>query len=132
MKIATFKNRKGILYGKDTKRIIAKNDGILRIGPAEIEVNSIEERVFPELFYGGTGEYHGTFTDVLGREYDLGKIVVRAGRVVPPSPTAVEIAELRIRADIAETERDEIRAEIENLKNIFDTNSLNFLIKGEE
>jgi hypothetical protein len=83
----------------------------------------------PLLFHGGTGDYDATFTDVCGRVYNLGKVAVRGGRIAPPSPTSVEIMELRCRADIAEDECEALRKEIRELRNIFDTNSLNFLIK---
>lgn len=83
----------------------------------------------PLLFYGGTGDYDATFTDAFGRVYNLEKVAVRGGRITPPPPTAVEIMELRCRADAAEDECEALRERIRELENIFDTNSLNFLIK---
>lgn len=132
MKITTFKNKKGLIHGRDPKRIACKMSGVLKIGTTTIDVVANEDCIFPILFYGSTGDYDATFTTTDGTVYSLGKVMVRGGRVAPPSQTAVELMELRCRADMAETERDELRAEIEKLKNIFDTNSLNFLIKGDE
>ena len=129
MKITTFKNMKGLIHGNDPKRIGCEIDGVLRIGATEINVSSKGDSILPLLFYGGTGDYDATFTDICGKEYNLGKVAVRSGRIAPPSPTDVEIMELRCRADIAESECEALREEIRNLKNIFDTNSLNFLIK---
>ena len=128
MTITTFKNKKGMVHGPDPKRITCDVDGVLKIGSAEITVSSKEKSILPLLFYGGTGRYDATFTDILGTVYDLGKITVKAGRIDPPSPTDVEIMELRCRADAAEDECEALREEIRELRNIFDTNSLNFLI----
>lgn len=131
MKITTFKNKKGLIHGTKYNRITCETAGILKVGNTEIEVNPTEASVLPVLFYGGTGHYEASFTDVDGNTYDLGEVTIRGGRIASPSPTEVELMELRCRVDIAETEREELRAEIQVLKNIFDTNSLNFLIKGE-
>lgn len=129
MTITTFKNMKGMIHGKDPKRIGCATDGVLKVGTTEIKVSSSEDSIMPLLFHGGTGDYDATFTDVCGRVYNLEKVAVRGGRIAPPSPTDVEIMELRCRADIAEDECEALRKEIRELRNIFDTNSLNFLIK---
>jgi hypothetical protein len=83
----------------------------------------------PTLFHGATGNYDATFTDYLGNVYDLAKVSVRGGRITPPPATAVEFMDLRCRAEQAEKERDAMLERIIKLENIFDTNSLNFLIK---
>ena len=127
MKIQLFKNMKGMIHGSDPKRIGCDREGVLKIGSAEIAVSL--DSIMPMLFFGATGDYDATFTDKLGNVYHLEKVAVRGGRIAPPSPTAVEIMELRCRAEIAEEERDAIRDRIRELENIFDTNSLNFLIK---
>lgn len=121
MRIQTFKNKKGLIHGPDPKRISGETDGILRIGSAEITVKANAESVMPMLFYGATGIYPATFTTKYGEKNDLGKVTVRNGWVQPPDDTAVELMELRVRADEAE-------AKIAELEGIFDTNSLNFLI----
>ena len=82
----------------------------------------------PLLFYGATGDYNATFTSDDGGVYTLEKVAVRGGRIAPPDPTALELMDLRCRADMAETKCESLEREIEDLKNIFDTNSLNFLI----
>ena len=129
MKITIFKNMKGLIHGKDPKRIGCETDGVLKIGATEISISSASESIMPLLFHGATGDYDATFTDTSGSVYHLAKVAVRNGRIAPPPPTDVEIMELRCRADTAENERDALREDIRRLDNIFDTNSLNFLIK---
>lgn len=122
MKVTLFKNMKGLVHGSDPKRIECDRGGVLKIGTTEINVSSEEESILPLLFNGCSGDYRATFTDKLGQVFELEKVAVRAGRIAPPSATTVELMELRCRADAAE---DKIR----ELEGIFDTNSLNFLIK---
>lgn len=122
MKITTFKNMKGLIHGSDPKRIGCDREGVLKIGSTEINISPKEESILPFLFNGASGDYKATFTDKLGQVYKLKKVSVRAGRIAPPPPTTVEIMELRYRADAAEEK-------IRELEGIFDTNSLNFLIK---
>ena len=129
MKITTFKNMKGLIHGSDPKRIGSDKDGVLRIGRTEIPISANADSILPLLINGGTGYYEATFTDICGMVYNLEKVAIRCGRIAPPSPVAVEFMELRCRADVAEQECERLREEIRDLKNIFDTNSLNFLIK---
>lgn len=129
MKITTFNNKKGLIHGSDPKRIGCDKDGVLKIGATEVSISSKADSILPLLINGGTGDYDATFTDICGMVYHLEKVEVRGGRISPPSPTAVELMELRCRADVAEQECERLREEIRDLKNIFDTNSLNFLIK---
>ena len=128
MKIQTFLNGKGLIHGRDPKRIECNRDGILKIGDTEISVSHKGDSIMPVLFHGATGEYVATFTDVYGNAYDLGKLEVRNGRLTPPRPIDIELMELRCRADIIETENKYLRQRVEELSSIFDTNSLNFLI----
>ena len=129
MRIQTFKNMKGIIHGSDPKRIGCDKSGVLKIGNAEITVLSEEDTILPSLFYGATGDYDATFTDEQGAVYTLEKVAVRGGRIAPPSPTDVEIMALHCRADTAEAERDALSKRVYELEHIFDTDSLNFLIK---
>ena len=129
MTITTFKDKKGLIHGSDPKRIGCAKDGILKVGSTEISITSEKDSIMPLLFHGGTGDYEATFTDSNGTVYNIEKVAVRGGRITPPSQTAVEIMELRCRADSAEDECEALREEIEELRNIFDTNSLNFLIR---
>ncbi len=122
MKIAIFKNGKGLIHGGDPKRIGCEVAGVLRIGKVEVNITPGEDAIMPLLFNGCTGDYDATFTTTAGVVYKLEKVAVREGWIKAPPPTTVELMELRIRTDKAE-ER------IEELSNIFDTNSLNFLIK---
>lgn len=122
MKITTFKNMKGLIHGGDPKRIGCDKAGVLKIGKALINISPGEDSIMPLLFNGCTGDYDATFTTSDGVEYKLEKVAVRDGWIKPPPPTTVELMELRLRADKAEEK-------LEELSNIFDTNSLNFLIK---
>ena len=129
MKIQTFRNMKGMIHGSDPKRIGCDVSGILKIGNTEIKISREEDAIMPSLFHGATGDYDATFTDSMGAVYELAKVSVRGGRILPPSPTDVEIMCLHCRADEAEAERDALRERVRVLEGIFDTNSLNFLIK---
>lgn len=128
MKITTFKNMKGLIHGSDPKRIGCDKEGVLKIGNTEVTISPGADSIMPTLFHGATGDYEATFTDNHGKVYRLDKVAVRGGRIAPPPPTAVEIMELRCRADAAEDECEALREKIRELENIFDTNSLNFLI----
>ena len=128
MQIQTFMNGKGLIHGRDPKRIDCDRDGILKIGDTEISVCPGGYSIMPILFHGATGEYAATFTDAQGDTYDLGKLEVRNGRITPPRPIDVELMELRCKADVFEREVQYLRQRVEELSNIFDTNSLNFLI----
>lgn len=128
MKIQTFNNMKGLIYGSDPKRIVCEKEGVLRIGSTEIPLSADKEEMMPSLFNGSDGDYSASY-EAEGKVYDLGKVSVRGGRVSAPPQSAVEMMELRYRADKAEAEIGVLKEEIEYLKGIFDTNSLNFLIR---
>ena len=128
MKIQTFNNEKGLIYGSDSKRIVCDKEGVLRIGSTEITLSADKEEMMPSLFNGSDGNYSATF-EAGDTTYDLGTITIRGGRISAPPQTAVEIMELRYRLDKAEADNNALREEIEYLKGIFDTNALNFLIK---
>lgn len=125
MKIQLFKNGKGLIHGADPKRIECDVKGTLQIGSAVVEVAT--DSIMPLLFNGSSGNYNATYT-VDGKIYQLERVTIKGGRIVPPSQTSIEIMELRCRLDSVEKECEELREEVINLKNIFDTNSLNFLI----
>lgn len=129
MRIQTFKNKKGLIHGSDPMRIGCDLEGTLKIGNTEVSVSPEAEAVMPTLFNGCTGTYNATFTTKDGVVYELDKVAIRGGRLVPPPPTAVELMELRCRLDEAEDERDALRKRMDDLVKAFDTNSLNFLIK---
>ena len=128
MKIQTFRNGKGLIHGPDPKRIGCDVGGVLRIGKTEINIVPGEDAIMPLLFHGACADYNATFTTDDGRVYDLEKVAVRGGHISTPPQTTLELMELRCRADEAEAERDALREKIRELENIFDTNSLNFLI----
>jgi hypothetical protein len=129
MTITTFKNMKGLIHGKDPKRIDSAVEGVLKIGSTEINVSPLGESIMPLLYHGATGDYEATFTDKDGRVFHLSKVAVRGGRIAPPPATEVEIMELRCRADELQDKCDALERENERLGKIFDTDALNFLIK---
>lgn len=129
MKIQTFNNMKGLIHGVDAKRIGCEKQGILRIGQTEIHITPEEDAILPLLFNGCTGDYKATFTDSIGQVYELDKVQVKGGRIVPPTQTAVELMELRHRLDEMEEKYNRLCEQFSELSAIFDTNSLNFLIK---
>lgn len=128
MQIQTFSNMRGIIHGRDPKRIDCEKSGVLKIGNTEINVVQGGDSIMPMLFHGATGDYDATFTDEDGGIYELDKVKVRNGRISPPAPVKVEMMELRCRTDAIEAECKALRESIEFLGKIFDTNSLNFLI----
>ena len=129
MRITTFSNMKGLIHGSDPKRIGCEQVGVLRIGTTEVSISPEGDSIMPLLFNGGTGDYDATFTTQEGKVYNLATVEVRNGRIAPPPPTAVEIMELRHRADSAERKYAMLYEEVQRLARIFDTDSLNFLIK---
>ena len=129
MKLQTFNNGKGLIYGNDAKRIGCDKEGILKIGSVEIRISTVAESIMPMLFNGSSGIYKATFTEKNGNVFDLGRVTIRGGRLEPPPETAVEFMELRCKLDAIEEMCNGMQQEILELKNIFDTNSLNFLIK---
>lgn len=129
MKIQIFKNNKGLIFGDDAKRIGCDISGTLKIGSTEISISPETDSIMPVLFNGSSGVYTAAFTSVIGNVYELERVAVKRGRIVPPSETAVELADLRHRADALEAECESLNNQIRELRNIFDTDSLNFLIK---
>ena len=128
MKIQTFNNGKGLIHGADPKRISSDKAGTLKIGTADIAISPGIEAVVPVLSNGCSGLYKATFTSEIGIEYELEKVTVRAGRIVPPAQLSVELMELRCRAEMLEARCEALEDKVRELSNIFDTNSLNFLI----
>lgn len=132
MKIQLFKNNKGIIFGSDPKRISCDIGGVLKIGTAKIEVKADADNTFPLLFNGSTGRYKASFTSDAGCVYEIAIVTVKGGRVLPPSETALEIAELRATVEYLESFCERLEKEITRLDGIFDTNSLNFIINEGE
>ena len=128
MKIQIFKNAKGLIHGADAKRISCDIEGTLKIGAVEIHILPNEEAVMPVLCNGASGVRTATFTSVIGNVYELEKVTVKGGRIAPPSQTSVELMELRCRVEALEEKCKSLDDKTHELDNIFDTNSLNFLI----
>ena len=129
MKIQLFNNMKGLIHGGDRKRIGCEVEGTLKIGTVEISISPEADSVIPLLFGGCSGDYRASFTDSEGKVYELEKVAIREGWIAPPPETSVELMELRIRQEETEKECASLWEQIRELRSIFDTNSLNFLIK---
>ena len=128
MQIKTFNNGKGLIYGSDAKRIACDIEGTLKIGTTEVKIHPKEEAVMPVLFNGTSGVHTATFTSVIGVVYELEKVAVKGGRIIPPPQTSVELMELRSKVEELEERCKSLKDKTIELSNIFDTNSLNFLI----
>lgn len=126
MIIQLFKNKRGLIYGSDEHRIVGNVEGTLHIGSVAIEVAPGEESVLPPL---GNGNYKAIFITDNAEVYELDNVVVRYGKIVQPSKEALEMMELRARVDELEAMCEALDSKVRELSNIFDTNSLNFLIK---
>lgn len=129
MKIQLFKNKRGLIHGEDPMRISCDRSGILKIGTEEIHISAGEDAILPLLFHGCSANYAATFTTDRGEVFELDTVAVRSGRISPPSPTAVEFMELRLRLEASEEKCEDLQKQIQELRAIFDTDSLNFLIK---
>ena len=128
MRVQLFKTGKGLIHGDDPRRIGCDREGVLTIGSVKITIPKGEDAVLPVLANGATGVYMAAFAT--SREtFDLGKVTVRKGRIVPPPQVEVELMELRCHVEDLEAKYDDLCEQVRNLANLFDTNSLNFLIK---
>lgn len=128
MKIQIFKNGKGLIHGADAKRISCDIEGTLRIGAVAIPIVPDDESVMPVLCNGASGVHTATFTSVIGNVYELEKVTIKGGRIVPPSQTSVELMELRCKVEALEDRCKSLEEKTCELDNVFDTDSLNFLI----
>lgn len=126
MIIQLFKNNKGIIYGADEHRIVGNVEGTLKIGSKSIDIVPGEEAIFPSL---GNGTYVALFFTKDDKIYELEPIVVRYGSIVHPSKESLEKMEFHKRLDELESACEELNEKVRELSTIFDTNSLNFLIK---
>lgn len=132
MVIQIFNNKKGLIHGSDPCRIGCDRDGVLKIGTTEVSISHEGESVMPVLMNGSNGAYRASFTDQNGNVYELERVIIKRGRIVPPAEVTVELMELRCEVETLEKRCDSLQGQIEILSHIFDTDSLNFLInKGE-
>lgn len=129
MKLQLFKNTKCLIHGSDPCRISCDIKGVLRIASCEINISPGIESVVPVLLNGSNGVYQGTFTTTYGAVYTLEKVTIKGGRICPPSEDTLEKAELRNRIEVLEKECEYLNEKVRELSSVFDTNSLNFLIK---
>ena len=129
MRIQTFNNGKGLIYGDDSKRIGCNIAGVLTIGKTEVSITPDEESILPVIANGSTGEHKATYKSDSGIVYDLGRVSIKGGRIIPPPQATIDLMELRCRVDVLEAGYEALREENRELRNIFDTDSLNFITK---
>lgn len=129
MKLYTFSNKKCVIFGHDPTRIECEREGWLKIGPTKIRVTPGEPTTLPPI---EDGTYKPSFTESDGTVYEGYVLVARNGRITPPSKEVWELLDLRCRYEELQNKMAEkfnaIDKEIQELKSIFDTNSLNFII----
>lgn len=128
MTITLLRDGTAVIHGNDAKRITCTTPGELTIGKTKIAVSS-DSDTLPVLINGLTGIYSATYVTEMGKKYELPRVEIKGGKIAPLTGEQKEIVALRVRADQAEAERDALRQECNELRNIFDTNALNFLIK---
>lgn len=130
MTLHIFNDKTGVIHGADAKRIKSAHSGALSIGGKIVEILADEPAAVPVLC---DGVFPATFKKADGEEYSLGTYNVRGGNIIPRQDFTAEEIRLRHRVDALEESLAELEAstteEIEKLKNMFDTNALNFLIK---
>lgn len=129
MKLHLFSNKKCVIFGHDSTRLECEREGTLRIGATNIKVAPGEPISLPSI---ADGTYKPCFTDSDGTVYEGYVTVVRNGRITSPPKEALELFDLRCRYEELQTKMAEkfaiLDKEIEDLKSVFDTNSLNFII----
>lgn len=126
MKIHRFKNGTGTITGVDTQRIYSDASGILQVGAVALAITNATEGVAVPRIKDGI--YCARFVSG-DNEYSLGNIKVRNGFISPQKIyTDIEIR-LMHRVDELEEKVVTLEAKTNELDSIFDTDSLNFLIK---
>lgn len=131
MKLHTYSLiKKFTLRGADLTQIESDISGILKIGSAKIQLKAGEITELPSI---ADGIYVPILTDDCGDTYEGNLVTVRYGRIAPPSKSETELFDLKCKYDelALNTEQrfEVVDKAIRKLENIFDTNSLNFLIK---
>jgi hypothetical protein len=129
MRLYTFSNKKCVIFGHDPTRLECEREGWLKIGATKIKVTPGDTTMLPPIV---DGTYKPSFLESDGSVYEGYVTVVRNGRITPPSKEVLELLDLRCRYEELQTKMaekfDAIDKEIKELKSIFDTNSLNFII----
>ena len=129
MKLYTFSNKKCVIFGHDPTRLECEREGWLKFGPAKIKVAPGDPTTLPPIV---DGTYKPSFVASDGSVYEGYVTVVRNGRITSPPKETLELFDLRCRYEELQTKMaekfDAIDKEIKELKSIFDTNSLNFII----
>jgi hypothetical protein len=128
MKIQTFNDGTGIIYGDSPSILTCEISGVLNIGGTEFTIDSERETHIPQLFNAASGNFKAEYITEK-KTYTLRKIKVKRGFIEPPSDDVVEMTYLKARVDEVDRKCEKVLAEVARLDKLFDTNSLNFLIK---
>ena len=128
MRLHLFKDGSGVLAGANPHAVISDVAGTLYIGSERIEIAACNQIRIPTL---RDGVFASTFVTNGGVHYNLGQVNVRIGTVVPSKRFTDEEIRLKHRVDELETKLAFALEEIDRLDKKFDTDSLNFIFKGE-
>ena len=129
MRIQTFTNKKGLIWGDDPLHVECDKSGVLKIGTNKIDVVADVSTPLPILCGGYSCPALATFTTEDGAIYNLRNVHIKAGRLTPPPEDVVTSMELMLQIEDLFRISTRLNERIEELSKIFDTNSLNFLIK---
>lgn len=129
MKIHLFNDKTGVIGGFSPYTLRSDKDGLLKIGGKVINILPDTPAKIPPLT---DDTYNAVFESADGITYDLGRITIHNGGVVASKTYTAREIELRHALDKAENKIAELIERVDALENIFDTNSLNFLIPPED
>lgn len=127
MTLHTFKDKTAIIIGGLFGEITSDRSGVLTIGKQTVNVTANVPASLPMLTDGIKSVKLLSGEEV----YTVGQVNVRYGRLVPQSYMSKSEIALKHRVDELEKNIALIFSELSRLDKKFDTNSLNFIIKGE-
>lgn len=128
MRIHLFNDRNAVLYGYNPHNLISDKPGTLNVGSKVIRVSSDNAIPFTNVH---DGTYMASFVSDDGIAYDIGRVTVHNGGIITNRTYTEREIELKHALDRAEDKISELVEKVNVLENIFDTNSLNFLIPPE-
>lgn len=136
MVITIFDNKKGIVRGRDTNRVISEQGGVLQIGNSRVEILQKESTELPVLCDGQSGEFPAKFTSVTGDTYELATVELIDGRIVQPSSEYDELGVLYNRAKSLDNQISELKETLSKYNiqkqetiNALNNNPLKYLIE---
>ncbi len=127
MKIHLLNDKTAVLFGADTRCVQCDTDGTLHIGVVDVIVSNNKNCALPKL---SDGLYNVTFECSDGL-YKIGTHTARNGYLsTSKKHTETELA-LLLRVEALERTVSTLTAQVNHLVERFDTNSLNYIITGD-